>query len=250
MIKMADPLSALGAAAAALQIASQAFELIKYLSGLYNKIKDAPELMQTRISHLEQLIEISNLIVKTRPLQTAEVQKVLVACIRMIMKLRALLEKHPLEDQGKMKKIVNAFRIANKEDDIAMLLTAIEREKSLLALSIHQIDAYVHCNLYGIEDCLQLSSAQLQTININITELQTIIDNASLVITDTAHHVQTMVEILPDIGDQVHGLYQEVPRLADGIEAIQEQLRVSQCKCLKTAGIRTAKNLRSQVSRE
>ena len=73
---MADPLSALGAATAALQIASQAFDLVKNISGLYSRIKDAPELMQTRISHLEQLIEISKLIAKTTPLQTTEVLKV------------------------------------------------------------------------------------------------------------------------------------------------------------------------------
>ena len=85
---MADPLSALRAAAAASQIASQAFDLVKYISGLYSRINEAPELMQTRISHLEQLIEISRLIAKTRPLQTAEVQKVLVACLRTIIKLR------------------------------------------------------------------------------------------------------------------------------------------------------------------
>jgi hypothetical protein len=102
--------------------------------------------MQTRISHLEQLIEISRLIAKTRPLQTAEVQKVLVACLRTIVKLRELLERYSLEDHGKVKKIVNTIRIGNKEDDVAMLLEAIEREKSLLALSIHQIDTYAHLN--------------------------------------------------------------------------------------------------------
>jgi hypothetical protein len=144
---MADPLSALGAAAAALQIASQAFDLVRYISGLYSRIKDAPELMQTRISHLEQLIEISNLIAKTPPLQTAEVQKVLVACLRMIVKLRGLLEKYSVDNHGKVRGILNALKIGNKEDDIMMLLAAIERDKSLLALSIHQIDAYVQWSL-------------------------------------------------------------------------------------------------------
>ena len=148
---MADPPSILGATAAALQIASQAFELVKYLSGLYSKIKDAPELKQTRISHLEQLIKISKLIAKTPLLQTAEVQKVLVDCLRTIMKLRDLLEKYSLGDYGKMKKVVNALKIGNKEDDIAMLLANIEREKSLLALSIHQIDTYASVASYIIE---------------------------------------------------------------------------------------------------
>lgn len=128
---MADPLSALGAAAAASQIASQAFDLVKYISGLYSRINEAPELMQTRISHLERLIEISRLIAKTRPLQTAEVQKVLVACLRTIIKLRELLDKYFLEDHGKIKKIVNTIRIGNKEDDVAMLLAAIERERKV-----------------------------------------------------------------------------------------------------------------------
>jgi hypothetical protein len=148
---MADPLSILGATTAALQIASQAFGLVKYLSGLYSKIKIAPELKQTRISHLEQLIEISKLIAKTPLLQTAVVQKVLVDCLRTIMKLRDLLEKYSLGDHGKMKKVVNALKIGNKEDDIAMLLANIEREKSLLALSIHQIDAYASVASYIIE---------------------------------------------------------------------------------------------------
>jgi hypothetical protein len=50
-----------------------------------------------------------------------------------------------------------------------------------------------------------------------------------------------MVEILPDIGDQVQDVYQEVPKLVAGIEAIQEQLTVSSCKCLETDGVCIAK---------
>jgi hypothetical protein len=148
---MADPLSVLGATAAALQIASQAFEIVKYLSRLYGKIKDAPELKQTRISHLEQLIEISKLIAKTSLLQTAEVQEVLIDCLRTIMELRDLLEKYSLGAYGKMKKVVNALKIGNKEDDIVMLLANIEREKSLLARSIHQIYTYASIASYTIE---------------------------------------------------------------------------------------------------
>jgi hypothetical protein len=61
------------------------------------------------------------------------------------------LEKYSLGDHAKIKKVVNALKIGNKEDDIAMLLANIEREKSLLALSIHQIDAYASVASYIIE---------------------------------------------------------------------------------------------------
>jgi hypothetical protein len=83
---------------------------------------------------------------------------------------------------------------------------------------------------YSMEVCLQIYSAQLQSININIAGLQKSIDNASLVITSTTYHVQTMVDILPDIGNQVQGVYQEVPKLAARIEAIQEQLEFALLK--------------------
>jgi methyl-accepting chemotaxis protein len=92
---------------------------------------------------------------------------------------------------------------------------------------------------YSIEFCLQISRTQLQIININITELQTSIENTSVVITETAQNVQTLVEALPVIGDQMQGIYQEVPKIVSGIEAIREKLKVSRCKCLETAAVCT-----------
>jgi len=63
-----------------------------------------------------------------------------------------------------------------------------------------------------MEFCLQMPRTQLQIININIAELETTIENTSVVITDTARNVQTMVEALPVIGDKMQGIYQEVPK--------------------------------------
>jgi hypothetical protein len=143
---MADPLLILGATAAALQIASQAIELVKSVGEFYGRIKDAPRLTRARIMHLEQLINISKLIAKTPSLQTAEVQDVLVVCLLTVLKLRELLEKHSVEKLGRIEKTMNAVKLGKKEDAIMVLLATIEREKSLLALSIHQIDAYAYHN--------------------------------------------------------------------------------------------------------
>lgn len=94
--------------------------------------------------HLEQLINLSKLIAKTQPLQTAEMQDILVSCLRTELKLRTILGNDSVEKLGRVEKTLNAVKLGKREDEIITLLATIEREKSLLALSIHQIDAYVH----------------------------------------------------------------------------------------------------------
>jgi hypothetical protein len=90
---MADPLSILGAIAAASQLAQQAYEIVKFFSDLYAKIQDHGESMQVRMLHVEQLIDISKLIAKTPTLQTPTIQSVLVTCLRTTITLQEVLQK-------------------------------------------------------------------------------------------------------------------------------------------------------------
>lgn len=138
---MADPLSILGAIAAASQLAQQAFEIIKFFSDLYAKVQDAGESIQTRMLHIEQLIDISKLIAKTPTLQTTAIQSVLVTCLRTTIALRDILQELSSDKEGLLRRIVKAVKAVRKEDKIMILLDNIERDKSSLALCIHQIDA-------------------------------------------------------------------------------------------------------------
>lgn len=88
---MTDLLTALSVAAAAAQLAGQAYDLVKFFSDLYGKLKEAPELTKARVLQLEHLQNVSNLIKKTKILQTNEVQAVLVACLQTTMDLREIL---------------------------------------------------------------------------------------------------------------------------------------------------------------
>ena len=138
---MADPLSILGAIAAASQLAQQAFEIIKFFSDLYAKIQDAGESIRTRMLHIEQLIDISKLIAKTPTLQTTAIQSVLVICLRTTITLRDILQELSSDKEGLLRRIMKAVKAVRKEDKIMILLNNIERDKSSLALCIHQIDA-------------------------------------------------------------------------------------------------------------
>jgi hypothetical protein len=138
---MADPLSILGAIAAASQLAQQASEIVKSFSDLYAKIQDAGESIRTRMLHIEQLIEISKLIAKTPALQTTAIQSVLVSCLRTAITLREVLQELSSDEEGRLRRIMKAVRAVRKEDKITILLDNIERDKSSLVLCIDQIDA-------------------------------------------------------------------------------------------------------------
>jgi hypothetical protein len=138
---MADPLSILGAIAAASQLAQQAFEIIKFFDDLYAKIQDAGESIRTRMLHIEQLIDISKLIAKTPTLQATAIQSVLVTCLRTTITLRGILQELSSDKEGLLRRIMKAVKAVRKEDKIMILLDNIERDKSALALCIHQIDA-------------------------------------------------------------------------------------------------------------
>jgi len=138
---MADPLSILGAIAATSQLAQQAFEIIKFFSDLYAKVQDADESIRTRMLHIEQLIDISKLIAKTSTLQTTAIQSVLVTCLRTTITLRDILQELSSDREGLLRRIMKAVKAVRKEDKIMILLDNIERDKSSLALCIHQIDA-------------------------------------------------------------------------------------------------------------
>lgn len=106
-------------------MASQAFELVKYISRLYSRMTDAEPMLLL----VARLIETSKFIVETSQFQTAGMQKVLVACLRTIMKLRGGVEICSLGDHGRMRNIANALKVRNKEVDITMLLQPLNERK-------------------------------------------------------------------------------------------------------------------------
>lgn len=137
-----DPVTVLGAVAAASQLVQQGIEITKFLSDLYSKVQEAPESVRKQLVHIEQLIDIARLIIQNPSLQKESMASILRTCLRQAVDMQNLLEKvSATEKDGRLKKIWKSVAVVTKEKKIDTLFNDLEREKSALALCILETDS-------------------------------------------------------------------------------------------------------------
>lgn len=132
----------LGVAASAVQVAQVSLAIVTSLTSLFNQIRDAPKLVQTRLVQVQTLAEISRLIASMPQLQTAEVEAILESCSKDAVALKDVLEGLVVEKEGSsIKKWTKAVGGVMMEKKIVGLLTSLEVGKSALTLCITRIDS-------------------------------------------------------------------------------------------------------------
>lgn len=94
-MRMADPLTILGATAASAQLLEQVFKITQLIYEVYSEIRKAPAFVADRLQHIEQLIGIVKVIQQSLALQTNELAGVLNICLdktrRIHLKLKEAL---------------------------------------------------------------------------------------------------------------------------------------------------------------
>src|SRR2546429_665975 len=139
---MAEVLATLGAVAAASQLAQQCVKIGKFISGLYTKVRDAPESIRKQTVQVEQLIDIARLVQHNPSLQTDLVGSILGNCFREAGQLEEELMKiSGSAGDGKAKGIWKALVGLTKKEKILAHFARLEQEKSALALCIETIDS-------------------------------------------------------------------------------------------------------------
>jgi hypothetical protein len=142
---MVSGLEALGAVAAASQLAEQGLKIISMISELYIKIRDAPESMRKDALQIQQLVDIAGLIEKTTSLQTAMVDSILRVCVAEATEVKRILDKACVAvGEGYVKKLWRAVFGLTKEKTILAHFAKLEQGKSTLALCIATIDSSVY----------------------------------------------------------------------------------------------------------
>jgi hypothetical protein len=137
-----DPLSVLGAVSAASQLIEMGLKLTLFLSELYSKTQDAPELVRKRTVQIEQLVDLSRLIINNPSLQRDSIASALSTCLRTVQQFQEVLKKVSVaEDDGKFQRARKGFAAVVKEKEIVRFINDLEREKSSLILCIQEIDS-------------------------------------------------------------------------------------------------------------
>ena len=135
-------LEILGVAASAVQVAQVSLAIVTSLTSLFNQIRDAPKLVQTRLVQVQTLAEISRLIASMPQLQTAEVEAILMSCSKDAVALKDVLEGLVVEKDGSsIKKWAKSVGGVVMERKIVGLLHSLEVGKSALVLCITRIDS-------------------------------------------------------------------------------------------------------------
>lgn len=139
---MVDPLSALGAAAAAGQFAEQLITVIVSVIEFYNKVKDAPETTRQQLLHINQLGGICRLILQNPALQHASIASVLRTCLAQVQDIQQQLWVVVTnKNDDRVDKIKKALMAAMKDKKFDKLFEELEKQKATLLLCIAEIDA-------------------------------------------------------------------------------------------------------------
>jgi hypothetical protein len=129
-------MEALGAAAAAVQLASVAISV----QSLIARIRDAKDTMQMRLQQIRSLIAIANTISDKKQLQTPEIYTAVQRCLKEAETLEAMLAGST-GTAKRLKRLRNVIGGLAMENKIVEIMTRLEREKSALALCISTIDS-------------------------------------------------------------------------------------------------------------
>lgn len=137
-----DPLSILGATAAASQLFQQGLDISKFLWELYSRGQEAPEVIRRHIAEVDQLTELAKLIQQNPSLNHASIASVLDSCLSVTQPFQAMLQELSTSGQdGRFVRLQKAVLVVLKEKEIDRFFEQLERAKSSLIISIQRIDS-------------------------------------------------------------------------------------------------------------
>jgi hypothetical protein len=136
---MADPLTIIGAMAAASQLAEQGLRITLLLCQLGSQIRDIRESTNRRVEQVEQLINIARQIILDPLLQTGNMAAVLKTCLEETCNLEKVLQKLVISSKhGKFLKVTRSLKALMKEREINAHFNSLERSKGLINLCISE----------------------------------------------------------------------------------------------------------------
>jgi hypothetical protein len=142
--KMADPLTILGALAAATQLAQNGLKLTLFLCELSSQIRGSRDSTNQRIEQLQQLTSIARLIISNPLLRTDEMGSILQVCLNETRKLDKILQNLRICSTDKRSvRLRRSWKAVWKEKEINTHFQNLERMKGMIGLCMCEKISYV-----------------------------------------------------------------------------------------------------------
>lgn len=136
---MADPVTILGATAAASQLAVQGLKITVLLCQLGSQIRDARHSTNRRVEQVEQLISIARQITTNPPLLTERMAPVLKTCLEEAENLEKILRKLVISPKhNRTLRFARSLKAVVEEKKINAHFERLERIKGSLSLGISE----------------------------------------------------------------------------------------------------------------
>jgi hypothetical protein len=136
-----DPVTVLGVASGTSQLIQQGIFIIAFLSDLVSKLADAPQKLRQQTGQIKQLLELFNLFLQTHSIQKDSITGLLVACLQDAASLeRRLLKLATRNGDSRAVRWKKSLQIVAAGKKVNHMFDELERDKTLLILSIQQVD--------------------------------------------------------------------------------------------------------------
>jgi len=139
---MADPLTALGAAAAATQFIAYGIKISQALYMIYGKTEGTSAIVKEQKQRIEDMIAIVSMVEKNPALQAdTQISSILNSCLIRAKDIQARLERVSLaEKDGRMRKLQKNMSAVFNEKETTAILEDLERWKASLIMRMESID--------------------------------------------------------------------------------------------------------------
>lgn len=139
---MADPLTTVGAIAAASQLASQCLNLTLFICSIPSQLRDSRGLIKETAQQIEQFTSIARQIISNPSLQTENMAKTLDRCLEETRKLSSFLEDLAVgQRDGRVKRWKKGLKAIKDRSVVKDKVERMERWRALLALCVAETDA-------------------------------------------------------------------------------------------------------------
>ncbi|KAF4630008.1 hypothetical protein G7Y89_g8133 [Cudoniella acicularis] len=193
---MADPVSILGAASAAAQLAESGAKIIKFACEVYKQYQN-PEEIRQHLVQIERIIDLARLVERNPALGTPSTESILKTCVTYTQEFQHTLQKIAVGvADSRLIRLKKGYSAIAKEKEITQLFANLEREKSSLLICISEIISNLSYDISSEVSRTRMDIGEVQALTNDLSSKMTNLHSITPSIKNTLDDIQSTLNQL------------------------------------------------------